>query len=139
MLEQLAPRLNLLDEQVACLFLGPLQLLDETSGDELLHGRVRELDERLLFRFPLLIFAFHESVSQQEVEGLVVLVTLDRVLVAMLEFLLVEVERGCKLLQLGVFNYLEVLLLFVGVLVLDLRRYCLDHFLVSHLNVSFVS
>ena len=47
-----------------------------------------------------------------------VLVALDRILVAVLELLLIEVERGCKLLELRVFNYLEALLLFVGVYIL---------------------
>ena len=66
-----------------------------------------------------------------------VLVALDRILVAVLELLLIEVERGCKLLELRVFNYLEALLLFVGVYILA-EGFIIDRVLFKHVNITFL-
>ena len=87
---------------------------------------------------PLLVFALHERISQEEVEGFLVLVALHRVMISVLELLLIEIECGGKLFELGVFYYLEVLLLFFGVSILQATVLGLVGAIFAHLNVSFL-
>ena len=56
-------------------------------------------------------------------------------MVSVLELLLVEVESGRKLLELGIFYYLEVLLLLFGVFVLHAMVLGVVEAILAHLDV----
>ena len=59
-------------------------------------------------------------------------------MVSVLELLLVEVESGCELLELGVFYYLEVLLLLFGVFALRAVVLGVVEAILAHLDVCLV-